>query len=125
LELAVETLAVAAIELKLLAELHEVYGHPVVGSLSDRSIALVRAWAERRGVTTSNVARPGGVGEVLGRGARNEVVRLVRRRLLGRLGRNLSSLAPLLAGAAAGAEVNRRATRTLGEAVVRDLAARN
>ena len=125
LELAVETLAVAAIELKLLAELHEVFGHPVEGSLSDRSIALVRAWAERRGVTPSSVARPGGVGDALGRGARNEVVRLVRRRLLGRLGRNLSSLAPMLAGAAAGAEVNRRATRGLGEAVVRDLAARN
>lgn len=125
LELAVETLAVAAVELKLLAELHEVYGRPVEGSLSDRSMALVRAWAERRGVTPTAVARPGGVGEVLGRGARNEVIRVVRRRLLGRLGRNMSSLAPLLAGAAAGAEVNRRATRALGEAVVRDLADRH
>ena len=35
-----------------------------------------------------------------------------------RLGRNLSTLAPLLIGAVAGAEVNRRATRDLGAAVV-------
>jgi hypothetical protein len=34
------------------------------------------------------------------------------------------TLAPFLTGAVAGAEVNRRATRSLGEAVVRDLAAR-
>jgi hypothetical protein len=66
---------------------------------------------------------PGGVADALGRGTRNELVRIVRRRLVTRLGRNLSSMAPLLAGAVIGAEVNRRATRGLGEAVVRDLAA--
>jgi hypothetical protein len=33
----------------------------------------------------------------------------------------MSALAPFLAGAVAGAEVNRRATRSLGAAVVRDL----
>lgn len=124
IELVVETVAIAAIELKLLAELHETYLVPVQGSLSDRSLALVRAWAERRGVTPAMLARNGGLSDVVGKGARDQVVRLVRRRLLGRLGRNLSSLAPLLAGAAAGAEVNRRATRALGEAVVRDLAER-
>jgi hypothetical protein len=41
-----------------------------------------------------------------------------------RTARNTVSLAPFLAGAVAGAEVNRRATRALGEAVVRDLARR-
>lgn len=122
-ELVVETVAVAVIELKLVGELHEVYGRPVQGGENERTVSLVKAWAERRGVTAATVSTPGGLAEALGRGTRNELVRLVRRRLVSRLGRNLSSLAPLLAGAVAGAEVNRRATRALGEAVVRDLAA--
>ena len=120
-ELAVETLAVAAIELKLVAELHEVYGRPVEGSASERSTALVKAWAERRGVTAATVARPGGLADALGRGARQELSKLVRRRLVRRLGRNVTSLAPLFAGAVAAAEVNRRATRSLAEAIVNDL----
>ena len=74
-------------------------------------------------VTPAAIATAGGVAEALGRGTRNEIVRVIRRRLASRLGRNLASLAPLVAGAVAGAEVNRRATRSLGEAVVRDLAA--
>jgi hypothetical protein len=123
LELMVETLAVAAVEMKLVAELHEVYGRPVPGATSERAAAIVRAWAERRGVTADLLTRPGAVSDVLGRGTRNELIRIVRRRLLQRAGRNLSSLAPMLIGAVAGAEVNRRATRNLGEAVVRDLAA--
>jgi hypothetical protein len=122
LELVVETLAVAAIEMKLVAELHEAYGRPVPGTPSERSAAIVRAWAERRGVTAAVLTRRGGLSDVLGRGTRNELIRLVRRRLMVRMGRNLSTLAPLFIGAVAGAEVNRRATRALGEAVVRDLA---
>ncbi len=122
-ELVVETIAIAIIELKLVGELHEVYGRPVTGTGTERTVALVKAWAERRGVTAVTLGSAGGVADALGRGTRNELVRLVRRRLVARLGRNLSSLAPLLAGAVAGAEVNRRATRGLGEAVVRDLAA--
>jgi hypothetical protein len=122
-ELAVETVAVAVVELKLVAELHEVFERPVQGSASDRTVLLVKAWAERRGVSPRTLATPGGLADAFGRGTRNELIKVVRRRLLARLGRNLSTLAPLLAGAVAGAEVNRRATRSLGEAVVRDLAA--
>ncbi|MDP9071828.1 MAG: hypothetical protein M3N68_11260 [Actinomycetota bacterium] len=120
-ELVAETVAVAAVELKLVAELHEAYGRPVTGSRGDRSLALLQAWAERRGVSPTTLAHPGGLSEALGRGARDQAVRLVRRRLAGRLGRNLSALAPLLAGAVAGAELNRRATKALGEAVMGDL----
>jgi hypothetical protein len=121
-EIVVETVAVAIIELKLVGELHEVYGRPVRGTGAERTVALVQAWAERRGVTAATLATRGGLADALGRGTRNELVRRVRRRVLARMGRNLSSLAPLLAGAVAGAEVNRRATRSLGDAVVRDLA---
>src|SRR5437764_4307249 len=69
-ELVVETLAVAAVEMKLVAELHEVYGRPVPGRGSDRGLALARAWAERRGVTAETLVRGQGVGDLLGRGAR-------------------------------------------------------
>lgn len=123
-EIVAQTVAVAFIELKLIAELHEVYGQAPQGTTGERANALVRAWADRRGVTVAAVARPGGISNALGRGTRNELIRLVRKRLMARAGRNLSTLAPLLVGAAAGAEVNRRATRALGEAVLADLAAR-
>jgi hypothetical protein len=121
--LVLETLAVAAIEMKLVAELSEVYGRPVPGQGTDRALTLARAWAERRGVSSQTFVTGGGLGEVLGHGARNEIMRLVRRRLLRRTLRNTSSLAPFLIGAVAGAEINRRATASLGNAVVRDLAA--
>ena len=44
--------------------------------------------------------------------------------MLRRTLRNTTSLVPFLIGAVAGAAVNRRATASLGDAVVRDLAAR-
>ncbi|MDP8992143.1 MAG: hypothetical protein M3N31_03700 [Actinomycetota bacterium] len=121
MELVAETVAVAVIELKLVAELHEVYGRPVPTSPSERSVALVWAWAQRRGITPAMLTQRGAFSDALGRRARAEAIRLVRRRLAGRLGRNLSSLVPLLAGAVVGAEVNRRATRSLGQAVARHL----
>lgn len=121
-ELVVETLALAAIELKLIAELHQVYGRTVEGGPATRALALGRAWAERRGVRPADLLRGGAVGDMVGRRARAQVLRLVRRRLVRSLGRNLTSLAPLLIGAVAGAQLNRRATRALGEAVAADLA---
>jgi hypothetical protein len=122
LELILETLAVAAIEMKLVAELHEVYGRPVPGHGTDRALTLARAWAERRGVTPQALISGGGLADVLGRGTRNEVIRLVRRRMVRRTLRNTTSLVPFLIGAVAGAEVNRRATAHVGDAIVRDLA---
>src|ERR1700735_4657193 len=49
-EIAVETLALVGIEIKLVAELHEVYGMRAPGSTADRMLAYVAAWAHRRGV---------------------------------------------------------------------------
>jgi uncharacterized protein (DUF697 family) len=123
-ELLVETLAVVAAEMKLVAELQEVYGMPVEGAPNERSVAIVRAWAEGRGVTARNLVRPGGLSQVLGRGSRRELVHMLQRRLAMRTMRNMSALVPLMAGAVAGAELNRRATRSLGEKVVRDLSSR-
>ena len=123
-ELVVETLAVVAVEMKLVAELQEIYGMPVTGTASERSTAVVRAWAESRGVTPRILIQPGGLAQVLGRGSRRELTRLLQRRLAFRAMRNMSALVPLMAGAVAAAELNRRATRSLGGNVARDLSSR-
>jgi uncharacterized protein (DUF697 family) len=117
-ELLVETAAVATIELKLVAELHEVYGRSPQVSTKERALLVVRAWAERRGITPASLSTGGGITT---RGVREELIRVVRRRLIRRAGRNLSSLVPLFVGAAAGAVANRRATKAVGEAIAEDL----
>lgn len=122
-ELVVETLAVVAVEMKLVAELHEVHGRPVTGTPAQRGLVLARAWAERRGVSARTLAEPGAMAQVLGRATRREVIQLLQRRLARRGLGSLSAVAPFLIGAAAGATVNGRATRSLGQAVDRDLAA--
>lgn len=117
-QLAAETLAVAAIEIKLAAELHELAGQAARGSLSDRGGAYLMSWVRQRAVDPA--AGAAGLAAVLGATAKREL----RIRLMRRLGRNMTSLAPLLAGAAAGAEVNRRATRALGEKLLAELRGR-
>ncbi len=113
--LATETVAVVGIELKLLGELHEVYGHPILGTPSQRAVSLLQAWAARRGV---NPMVPGGaMATVLGTATRKQL----RDMVLKRFGRNLTTLGPLLTGAAIASYLNRRATRRLGEDVSRDL----
>jgi hypothetical protein len=123
-EVVVETLVVAAVEMKLIAELHEIHGRPIRGTTTEKGLALVRAWAEGRGVRIVDVAGGAALSDILGHGARRELTRLIRRRMVRRLGRSLTALAPMLTGAVAAAEVNRRATVALGDAVVRDLAGR-
>jgi len=120
-ELMVEILGVVAVEMKLVAELHEVYHQPINGTPGERALAVGRAWAERRGVSAATVANPAGMTNLVGATARREVTRLVRRRLARRTARSVWTLAPLLVGAAAGATINRRATRSLGQAVRDDL----
>lgn len=119
--LSAETLAVVAIELKLVAELHVFYGRSPIGSRSQVAVALLTAWASRRAVP-----RAGGVDRPQLAAALSAAVRQqIRSRLARRLGRNLSSLVPFLAGAVAAAELNRRATRSLGDALIGDLRSRN
>ncbi len=116
--LAAETVAVVAVELKLIGELQELYGQAVPGTTTQRAVSLLQAWAARRGV---NLMAPGrGVAAVLGTAARHEL----RDRLLRRFGRNLTALGPLFTGAAVAAFLNRRATLHLADEVRRDLAHR-
>jgi hypothetical protein len=112
-EVAAETLVIVGIEIKLVAELHEAYGAPAPGNLPERMSAYVAAWAHRRGVFMIE----GGL--ILASGS--PLARLLRRRLIARVGRSAVSLGPLLTGAAAGALFNRRETRKLGRDVQRDL----
>lgn len=116
-EVAVETLALVGIEVKLVAELHEVYGMRAPGLATERMLAYVTAWAHRRGVSLI----PGGLALAVGSPVR---IRL-QRRLMARAGRSAASLGPLLTGAAAGALLNRRETRRLGRDVLDDLRRRS
>jgi hypothetical protein len=105
-ELAVETLALVGIELKLVAELHEVYGMPAPGSGPERMLAYLGAWANRRGVRIT--------GEGVALAVGSPLRRKLERRLVAKAGQSTLSLAPLLAGAAAGLMVDHRETRRLG-----------
>ncbi|KQV12079.1 hypothetical protein ASC99_35235 [Kitasatospora sp. Root107] len=58
LEIAAETLSVAAVEIKLIAELHEIYGMPAVGTVAQRAGAYVGAWADGRGIDRAALIRP-------------------------------------------------------------------
>lgn len=116
--LGAETVAVVAIEIKLIGELQELYGAPVQGSLAHRGLSLLQAWSGRRGVSLLVPGRS--MAAVLGTTARHEL----RDRLLRRFGRNLTTLGPLLTGAAVAAFLNRRATLKLADEVRRDLASR-
>jgi len=116
-EVAFETLAVVGIELKLVAELHEVYGMRAPGPAPERMLAYVVAWSHRRGVALV----PGGLALAVGSPLRRQL----ERRLIARAGRSTVSLMPLLTGAAAGAMLNRRETRRLGTEVRGDLRRRS
>ncbi|MBT2450260.1 hypothetical protein J7F03_24920 [Streptomyces sp. ISL-43] len=116
-ELAAEITAVAAVELKLIAELHEVYGLRPPGNLKERSFAYLTSWTEERGVdltkpTTLNVALGG------------QMKRELRQQITKRMFRNLPNLMPFMVGAAVGAVMNRRDTRRLAEKVRTDLRGR-
>ncbi len=112
-EVAAETLVVVGIEIKLVAELHEAYGAQARGNFTERMGNYLAAWAHRRGVFMIE----GGL--VLASGS--PLARLLRRRIISRVGRSAVSLGPLLTGAAAGAMLNRRETRKLGRDIQRDL----
>ena len=111
-EVAAETLVVVGIEIKLVAERHEAYGVPAAGKLPERMSAYVAAWAHRRGVFMIE----GGLIFAAG----SPLARLMRRRLIARVGRSAVSLGPLLTGADAGAISVGGRTRT---PTLRDLCA--
>ncbi|MFJ3531773.1 hypothetical protein [Streptomyces sp. NPDC090132] len=113
-ELATEITGVAAIEMKLVAELHEVYGLRPPGSLAQRSTAYLVSWTEERGI---DVTRPVTVNAALG----GQMKRELRQQIMKRTVRDLPNLIPFMIGATVGAMMNRRDTRRLAERVRKDL----
>ncbi|MGW1077478.1 hypothetical protein [Streptomyces sp. NPDC002537] len=116
-ELAAEIVGVAAVEFKLIAELHEVYGLRAPGAVRQRSVAYLAAWADERGI---DVASPLTVNAALGGQLRREL----RQQILKRTFRNLPNLTPFMIGATVGAVMNRRDTKRLAEKVRKDLRSR-
>ncbi|MGW1271448.1 hypothetical protein [Streptomyces sp. NPDC002491] len=113
-ELAAEITGVAAIELKLIAELHELYGLRPPGGLKDRSAAYLRSWSEERGI---DVRKPSSVNAALG----GQMKRELRQQIMKRMVRNLPNLMPFMVGAAVGALMNRRDTRRVAGKIRADL----
>lgn len=113
-QLAAETLVIAAIEVKMIAELHEVYGIQVQGSGATRGAAFLTSWAKQRGI---NPLESGSMTNALGAAAKSAL----RKRLLRTLGRSMTTFGPFLTGAAAGAALNRAATKRLADTVRKDL----
>ncbi|MDQ1721769.1 MAG: hypothetical protein QOI26_1503 [Pseudonocardiales bacterium] len=114
-QLAAEMLSVTAVELKLVAELHELLERPAQGSVSERASAYLMSWVRRRAISPQ--LGGAGLSAVFGAAAKREL----RSQVLRKIGRSTTSLAPFLAGAVAGAEVNRRATKALGETLLAEL----
>ncbi|GAA2245894.1 hypothetical protein GCM10010145_10960 [Streptomyces ruber] len=113
-ELAAEITGVAAIELKLIAELHEVYGQRPPGNLKERSTAYLGSWSGERGI---DVTRPATFNAALG----SQMKRELRQQIMKRMVRNLPNLMPFMVGAAVGAVMNRRDTKHLAERIRKDL----
>jgi len=114
-QVAAETVAVVALELKLVAELHEAYGYPATGTPAMRTAAYLGAWTRRRGLERlkSGNSLPGLVSGAARRSLRN--------RLMRRAGENTVTIMPFMTGAVAGATINARETRKLGAQIARDL----
>jgi hypothetical protein len=114
LELGAETVLIAAVEVVLIGELHELYGQPAPGDARDRAAAYLASWSAQRSVTGAGAA---GLGSLLGSAG----VRALRRRVTRRLAGNVTTAAPFLLGAAIAGRGNRRATEGLAAHVLDDL----
>ena len=113
-ELAAEITGVAAIELKMIAELHEVYGSRPQGGLKQRSTAYLNSWSGERGI---DVTKPATINSALG----GQMKRELRQQIMKRMVRDLPNLIPFMVGAAVGAVMNRRDTRRLADRIRKDL----
>ncbi|GGS92421.1 hypothetical protein [Streptomyces cinerochromogenes] len=113
-QLAAEITGVAAIEVKLVAELHEVYSVRPPGSLKTRTAAYLSSWSGERGI---DVMKPSTYDTALG----GRMKRELRQQIMKRMVRDLPNLMPFMVGAAVGAVMNRRDTKRLAAHVRADL----
>ena len=117
-QIAAETVAVVAVELKLVGELHAVYGQVPPGSSSARAVAYLAAWSRRRGIDPT--VDTGVLGEVISTTAKRQL----RNRIVRRTGSSSATLLPFFAGAIAGGTLNAKATKRVGQLVAADLVRR-
>lgn len=121
IELVTETLAVAAVEMRLIGELHSAFERPVVAEGSHRAAALAHAWASGSAVEPAYLlAGPSGAA-LWTAAAKRQLNRGVRKRLARRAGRSAASFLPFLVGAAAGMKLNSGGTNNLANAVRKEL----
>ncbi|MDP8969054.1 MAG: hypothetical protein M3N52_00790 [Actinomycetota bacterium] len=108
--LAAEAVLVAALELKLTAELHEVYGQALPGDTNaERIEGLLAAWATHQ-PADRRVRQPGDLVSLLPESTKHAVRAALRRRLRC----STATLLPFLVGGVAGGALNGRQTRRVG-----------
>jgi hypothetical protein len=115
LELGAETVLIGGVEVVLIGELHELYGHVPPGDARERAPAYLASWSEQRSVDSVSV----GLGSLLGAAG----FRALRRQVTRRMARGIPVAAPFLVGAALSGRSNRRATETLAQKLLADLRA--
>lgn len=114
LEVVVETIAVALVEVKLVAELHAAYGIEVPGGSTQQAMAFAGSWSSKRGV---DPLRPWTIPNVLGIAGRQTL----GKRMIARFARNLGTVIPFFIGAGIGAVVNRGETDKMARELRVDL----
>ncbi|MCZ2818297.1 hypothetical protein [Modestobacter sp. VKM Ac-2984] len=114
LELGAQTVLVAAVEVVLVGELHELAGRPAPGDARARAGAYLASWSTQRAVGSSS---SGGLFAALSTAG----TAALRRRVTRRLARSTTSVAPLLVGATLAARGNRKATAALADRLRADL----
>jgi hypothetical protein len=114
LELGAQTVLVAAVEVVLVGELHELAGRRPPGDAGARARAYLNSWTTQRAVGTSGAAGVFAVISTAGATA-------LRRQVTKRLARSTTSMAPLLVGATLAARGNRKATVALADRLRADL----
>jgi hypothetical protein len=115
-ELAAETVLVVLVEMKLVAELHQVAGRPLGDTPAERVTAVVRSWLSGRQVGATKLVTPGRI-DLLGRATRVRLAEVLQRRFR----RNLTTLIPFMAGSAVAGWLNRQATIDVGRRLTADL----
>jgi len=114
LELGAQTVLVAAVEVVLVGELHELAGRPALGDARQRAGAYLTSWTTQRAV---GQPAEGGLFAKLGSAG----TAALRRRVTRRLARSTTSMAPLLVGATLAARGNRKVTVALADRLRADL----
>jgi len=114
LEIGAQTVLVAAVEVVLVGELHELAGRRPLGDARTRAGAYLSSWTTQSAVGSTRSTGLFAALSTTGAAA-------LRRRITQRLARSTTSMAPLLVGAALGARVNSKSTGMLADRLRADL----